>query len=181
MKTMDPKNPYYAYYKAQAGGSAEPYYQSRFAVQGGRGIFGNLLKGAWGFLRPLFGSAAKHLGAEALSAGSNIVRDSIASPGEPVADIARKRAREGLANLANRAASALTGSGKRTRRKAPSAKTPRKKQKMKKKNKTQSGSDAMQYARTRRTSQSTRGRRRGGSSSINRAPAIRDIFSPPSP
>lgn len=173
---MDPNNPYYAYYKAQTGSGSAPYYQSRFAVQGGRGVFGNLLRGAWGFLRPLFGSAAKHIGAEALTQGSNIIKDTISSPNESVANIARNRSQEGLANLAKKAVSALTGSGGHPRR-TTSSSSPRKKKKIKRNS--MSGSGSAQSSAKRRASRTTRGRGRG--TGLTNRPAIRDIFSPPSP
>lgn len=161
---MDAKNAYYAYYRNQIGSGAPEYYQSRFVVQRGRGYWGNLMRGAWRFLRPLMGSAAKHVGAEALHTGSQIIRDSIASPNEPIGDIARRRGRDSIAKLAKTAAAKLSGGSSSSSR--------QRKRKPKK-------AGATQLATGRRGGKSSRGSRRR--SDIARTPNIRDIFSPPSP
>lgn len=159
---MDAKNAYYDYYRNQMGSGDSEYYRSRFGVQSGRGYWGNLMRGAWRFLRPLMGSAAKHVGAEALHTGSQIIRDSIASPNEPIGDIARRRGRDSIAKLAQTAASKLSGGGSSRQRKRKPKKAV-----------------AAQLSIGRRGGKSSRGSRRR--TVVSRTPNIRDIFSPPSP
>ena len=149
---MAGENPYFAYYEAQMGSGALPYYHSRFTVQGGRGWIGNLFRGAWSYLRPLLGTA----GAEAVRTGTNIVRDVMANPSEPIKEIAKRRGREGLSNLAHRAGDSLSGRGVRVRRKRLAQKQ------LGRRGRRNAAVTAPQYRR-------------------NLVPAIRDLFSPPSP
>lgn len=157
---MATQNPFYIYYTSQLGGSALPYYQSRFGVQGGRGFLGNLFRDAWSYLRPILGSAAKQVGAETLNAGSNILREVIASPNEPVKEIAKRHGRAGLANLAASAHRKLSGRG---RRKRQSSSGPRRARAV--------------PAKVKRTGRSAR----RPPAQNPRTSTIRDIFSPVSP
>lgn len=127
------------------------YYKSHITVQRGRGWLGNLFRSAWSYLRPLATSAAKHVGAEALHTSSNIVRDAMENPSLPLSEIAKLRGREGLNKLASRAPDILAGRGGR--------------QRLKKRVKRQT----LPRRRERRTVPK------------KQFPAIRDLFSPPSP
>lgn len=146
---MASANPYYEYYVQQMGSG--DYYRSHIAVQRGRGWLGNLFRNAWGYLRPLAASAAKHIGAEVLHTGSNIVRDAMDNPSRPIGEIAKIRSKEGFNNLATRAPDILAGRGGRKRR------------------------------ATRQSPVRRRERRTPRQLPSRKPPAIRDLFSPPSP
>lgn len=164
---MASNNAYYKYYSAQLGGGTVPYYHSKFIVQGGHGWFGNIFRSAWGLLRPL----AKHIGSEALNTGGNIMREAMsAAPQADIREIVKRQGREGLANLAQKAASTLRGRGggchrkRRRRAQTPAVRRGRR------------TTAAVAAAATPR-----RRRRRRKKTSTSSAPGIRDIFSPPTP
>lgn len=173
---MEPpaSNLYYEHYARQIGGGA--YYQSRYSVQRGRGWLGRFMKNALRYLRPLASHAARAVGQEAIRQGSNVIHDVITEPSQPLQTIVKRRGREGLGNLATRAAKALTGGGRRRGRGAerdptqPCAKRPR--------HQTGSGPRPVRTAagataaRKRRTSKKTPAPRHS-------VPALRDIFGPP--
>ena len=147
----DPQNNvFYRYYAAQLGSGPGPYYMSHYRVQRGRGFWGSALRSIWGFLKPLIGPVA----GEGLRTASNITQDVISSPGRSLEDIARQRGREGIQNLTDKAVKALSGRGKKRKRKA--AARPRKK-------------------RRQQSTASTRKRR-----TPLTAHSIQDIFSPSS-
>lgn len=160
---MATANPFFAYYASQTGGgSALPYYSSKFRVQAGRGWFGNLFRSAWSYLRPLVSNAAKHAGAEALHVGSNIMQDVLANPDESMKSVIGRHGKDGLISIAKAAAAGArpskgqSGRGRSTRRQSG----PRRRQ-----------------ARVAVSRGVPRRRKQPPPS----ASTIRDIFSPPSP
>lgn len=104
-------NPYYNYYKSQIGGGGTQYYVSRYGVQRGRGWMGRFIR----WLTPLAGQAARAVGQEVVKQGTSALEDIVTSPSEPIARIAQRRGKQGLANLATRAARALSGGGRKRR------------------------------------------------------------------
>ena len=166
---MDALNPYFAYYAGQDGGAGHPYYRSRFRVQAGRGWFGNLLKSAWSFLRPLASGAAKHAGKEALKIGSNVVQDVLANPNDSIRQAVSRHGKEGLMQIAK--AASVGASAARAEGKAQTGQgRPNHRQ------------SSIRRRRARitplRRGAQARPRLRRGPTSV---PPIRDIFSPPSP
>ena len=147
-------NLYYAYYSSQLGSGAGQYYVSRYGTQRGRGWVTRLMR----WLTPLAGRAARAVGEEIANQGTNVVKDIIAAPSEPIAHIARKRGREGLANLATRAARALSGRGRR---------------------KGVRGQTKSDRGRKRVVTLKSAPKRRTVASKKTSVPSIRDIFSPP--
>ena len=163
------ENLFYHYYTSQLGGSGGSYYQTHYRVQRGRGFF----SGLWRVLSPLLGSAARHIGGTAVETGAKIVSDAMTSPQQPLKEIARRRGKEGLASLASKALSSLTGGGRRGRA------TSKRRQIKKNKNKNMTKRAAAAFVRG--LAQSASGRRRGrvnSSSSSSSPPAIQDIFGP---
>lgn len=161
-------NLFYNYYASQLGGSGGAYYQTHYRVQRGRGFF----SGLWRVLSPLLGSAARHIGSTAVETGAKIVSDAMTSPQQPLKDIAKRRGREGLTTLANKALSSLKGGGRR--RRAP----PGRRQSKKKNNKNNNMTKRAAAAFIRGLAQSAPGRRRGRIIDSSGPPAIQDIFGP---
>lgn len=118
---MDEVTHYYASQAGTGSGGAEDYigpvYKGGFTRgQSGRGVIGDLFRGVWSWVSPLFKSGASALGREALNTGGNLLGDLAAAGPSATADSIRDMAKARVTQGRDKLVEKMRGAGRRKRR-----------------------------------------------------------------